>query len=234
LLFFSFSQSKLPGYILPAIPPAIFSVVSGLFDRSDETRARRIFAIATGLTLMLSAVAFAAFESKVPNLGNLGSELWHRIIYVSVFVGGMVSTVQGWKNRLASSLLSGALTVLLALLGLYRGLHSVDPWYSARYSAREAIRLYPAFQASDAAVDRQPRGVEFALNFYLRREFPTWTDAATARWVFTSRNRIPELKMAGFACPSYTFGQPIPAAVTCQRVPSFTGLGSGGQPKQEK
>jgi hypothetical protein len=65
LLFFSFSGSKLPGYILPAVPAAVILTALYVFQFVQKSRARARFVQATAaLTLIISALLaqFAAAD----------------------------------------------------------------------------------------------------------------------------------------------------------------------------
>ena len=70
-LFFSFSQSKLPGYILPAIPPLALLIAVGVQRRILATdppypRARLVFLIAVGVTWIVMALSAVHWVNRLP------------------------------------------------------------------------------------------------------------------------------------------------------------------------
>jgi len=233
--FFSISQSKLPGYILPAVPPATFACVLALFHGSpsnDLNSGRRIFVIAAGITLLFSAAAFVIFENKVPAGQDIIPAPWHGSIYLPFLLGGIVSVAFAWKKRVASAAICCTAALLFALLGLYDGMRWLDPLYSARPSSQDAKRLYPSFDAQDTAVYRVPRGIEYGLNYYFRRELPAWSSVrGSARWVFTSPSGVVDLKEREFNCPYYIV---FPAAYPCENAKLLGGLGGRGEVKKEE
>jgi 4-amino-4-deoxy-L-arabinose transferase-like glycosyltransferase len=229
VLFFSLSKSKLPGYILPAIPAAVLVLVSILAQKAaTPPGSSRIFALATGCTLGLSALSFVAFEKKIPNGTDLVPDAWHSFIYIPLFLGGALCFFYGRKNQIAHARIFAVAAILLALLGTYAGLYFLDKIYSARYASKEAIRLYQDFDPSSAAVYQEQRGTVIGLDFYFRTELPVWTKNSPAKWVFTSRKGVRDIEAAGFKCTGYIVS---PVAIPCQRDDSLRG-GSGGRQPQ--
>jgi 4-amino-4-deoxy-L-arabinose transferase-like glycosyltransferase len=230
LLFFSLSQSKLPGYVLPVVPPAILLCVQALFGGTQRTAACfRTFALTAGITFIIAAVAFLAFEKRIPSGQDIIPAPWHGSIWIPFLLGGIISIVIVWKKSAYASLVCCTTTLLLALAGLYGGLHWIDRQYSARQSVHGASVLYPIFDSSYAAVYQVPRGIQFGLNYYLRRETQDWSPSdVTAKWVFTSYQGTTALERQGFKCPhSIVF----PAAFPCEKTPSSNRLGGRREPK---
>ena len=58
IAFFSLSQSKLPGYVLPSVPPAILLLARGIAVTLEQRRAVRTLGIGTAGTLLAMSVAF--------------------------------------------------------------------------------------------------------------------------------------------------------------------------------
>ncbi len=230
LLFFSLSQSKLPGYILPAIPPGILLSVQALFCRRHRSATYfRTFAITAGATLVAAAVAFWSFEKRIASGQDIIPAPWHESIWVPLLLGGIISILIVWKKGADAALVCCTATLLLALAGLYGGLHWLDRLYSARQSAHDASVLYPVFDSSYAAVYQVPRGIQFGLNYYLRRETWDWSPGdATAKWVFTPYRGTALVERQGFRCPHYIV---FPAAFPCENVKLLGRLGGGREPK---
>lgn len=229
VLFFSLSKSKLPGYILPALPPAIVLTLSILADKAPPQLVSRTFVLATGITFVLSALAFVVFDfaDKIPNGTDLVPDALHSLIYVPLLLGGVISLLYGRRNRATSSLVWGVVTVLSVALGLYLNLYSLDPLYSARFGARAAPLKFVSFRPEYAAVYQESRGVQYGLNFYFRRELPTWSEYPSAEWVFTGYKTVGQLEQTGFKCPRYIVFRGV---FPCQRLASLGGDSGGRQP----
>jgi 4-amino-4-deoxy-L-arabinose transferase-like glycosyltransferase len=233
LLFFSVSQSKLPGYILPAALPAVLACVEGLFhDRQQSSANRRPFAMAAGITFIVAALTFVIFEEKIPDAQDFIPAPWHGPIFLSFLIGGIVAVWLAWRKRMDYAAICCVAAFLIALLGLYDDAHWLDPRYSARRSALDVRSLYPSFDPTNATIFRAPRGIELGLNYYFRRELHSWSpDDHSARWVFTTYMGTVELESHGFRCPQYIV---FPAVLPCENPGSPNGLGGGREPKQKK
>jgi 4-amino-4-deoxy-L-arabinose transferase-like glycosyltransferase len=232
LLFFSASKSKLPGYILPAVLPAMLLVVGVIFGNGEGNRRRSIVARLFGATLVLLGLGFIALDLRIPSGQDVVPAPWHTSIFLSLILGGLISTVLAGKRRADASLLCSIATVLFALLGAYDGLHWIDPVYSPRAAVAAMQKFHPNFDPESTAAFQLPRGAHFGLNFYLRREIPDWSSTTdSARIVFTTYQGQSGLQNAGFKC---TRGVVLPAVIACWSSSSLNGSGSGRQPRQEK
>ena len=61
LVFFSLSGSKLPGYILPAVPPAIVLTAASVRRFAERSRARRVFVKALAVVTLVTVALLAQF-----------------------------------------------------------------------------------------------------------------------------------------------------------------------------
>lgn len=170
IVFFSFSQSKLPGYILPAVPPLVLlCTVSALRGLGYSLRVRRTLLTGIGISWVL--LGFAAAYA----IGRINAEL----AGLSHFFGG-AAVVIGLLLIAASFYRGGQLVIPLCILFVaaslevanVRLLPAIDPFYSARPHA--------AFMHNDVRPDRiftyqLPRSWVYGLAFYFRRELPEWS-----------------------------------------------------------
>ncbi len=114
--------------------------------------------------------------------------------------------------------------VLLAILGLSRGLVWMDPQLSARGVIKVAYTQLQSLPADKLFVHDLTGGIQYGLNFYLRRDIPQWKPQSKAvGLVFTSRKGQQKLKAAGFSCKQHIV---YPAAILCEAK----GDDSSGQP----
>ena len=182
IVFFSFSQSKLPGYILPSIPPITILTGDYLF------RCRRNglnFWILLGHALLCGVLSLSAF--LLPWFVAHGMHMPPgRALAAAVLasVGAMLLilvVVHGFgvaRLRLATTGILIVLMVFLYGVGPFFGIpaiaaskrtvHLLDRSYSARPLADKLAGIAPENEA--VAVFRVRRDVEYGLSFYRNRQ----------------------------------------------------------------
>jgi 4-amino-4-deoxy-L-arabinose transferase-like glycosyltransferase len=219
IVFFTLSKSKLPGYILPAIP-----ALGLLMAQSVSLCIRKILPgerwirIATGSTFIA--------------LGILGIVQIERIDLVwpalAVTAGGFAVLVLG-NLRLGLALGVSALTIAIvsSLTGNTRAV--LDQRYSAR-SAPEAARIvWNGYSPDRSSTYKLTRSFQYGLNFYFHRELPEWLPDRTAPgWVFALAKDEGELRNRGLNCP---FNALRHAVIVCEDAGLPAGRPSGGQSK---
>ena len=160
VLFFSISQSKLPGYILPAVPPALILVADWLGRRGAENKRLPFWLIAFHAALSAFLVAAVVLAPSLL--------LKRPAPYTAVATAALLATIVFTVIAL-SLLLKGASTlrtvtliaVVLAVGLIIRGAAPiVDATQSERLVA-EAIREYPK-----VATFKARREVEYGLAWY--------------------------------------------------------------------
>jgi 4-amino-4-deoxy-L-arabinose transferase-like glycosyltransferase len=191
IIFFSVSKSKLPGYILPAIPA--FTLLTA-------------YALASALQMK---------KVRVPaGFAVLG--LTPIVMVAAIGLGTYTSEPQALHLFAVAALFLGLQTVVLALAFAFIGLHRATlvtgilacvcfvaladrlamPWIDSRVSARPVARVIlsnPEIR-SGLMVFRLQRGRQYALNFYLGRELTEWNPAETHdQYVVSSLGGISEL-----------------------------------------
>ena len=196
ILFFSFSQSKLPSYILPGTP-ALALVVAVAASRVIEPSPgadRWVFAL-LGVTWVGLAVAALLWTNRLPGGTANPSRVSIVACAAAGIAGGMLITrfaVSRQRAALGVSLLLVCVLVEVAGIAILPGL---DPYYSAR-SVGAMLR-------SDLRPDRVfvyelPRASQYGLAFYLGRQLPEWlpTDVDAAL-VLTTPKGFDELRAQG-------------------------------------
>ncbi len=196
-LFFSFSQSKLPGYILPSVPP-LFLLLSRAVERRLATnqRASSVLAAATGIIFCIST-AFAPFQMmQHGRVYNVPAARVISLLLIAI-IGGVIVAVMGFWKRPAAALTTAALLVVLILSYLNVSvLPAADSCISARATAHDAFRLIPS--APDIAVSELKRDWNYGLNYYFGRELPEWTPGRPLpEWLFTSEPNAIALRRLG-------------------------------------
>ena len=188
VIFFSFSKSKLPGYILPSIPPVTILTGDYLFRRRQPGLNRWELlghAALCGLMTMF-ALLLPFFVSHGPGMPPT------RALVVALLASAgaallIVVVVKGFgvaRLRLATT---GVLVVLVFFLygagpvfgvpaigSTKRVIHLLDKSYSARPLADRLELLAPPDET--VAVFRVRRDVEYGLAFYRNREVVNYED----------------------------------------------------------
>jgi 4-amino-4-deoxy-L-arabinose transferase-like glycosyltransferase len=176
VLFFSFSQSKLPGYILPAIPALALLSAASLCRKSSAANAKTAAAWPSGFaiagTWLVLGVAAAILARRLPAAqrnaaGN--SILLAALIASAGAMAVCFLAFRGRKSFVGLSLLLACALVATANVGI---LPKLDPFLSARWHA-QLLR-------NDRHPDRifayhLPRSWTYGLAFYLGRELPEWS-----------------------------------------------------------
>jgi 4-amino-4-deoxy-L-arabinose transferase-like glycosyltransferase len=182
IVFFTFSQSKLPGYILPSIPPLAILTGDYLFRRRKTGLNRWVLlghALLCGVMTMFALLLpwFVGHGAKMPPLRGLG------IAALSAAGAALLIliVVKGYGVARLRLITTGILVVLMLFLygvgpffgipavgATKRVIHLLDRAYSARPLADRLAILAPAEET--VAVFRVRRDVEYGLSFYRNRE----------------------------------------------------------------
>ncbi|MGB9072115.1 MAG: glycosyltransferase family 39 protein [Terriglobales bacterium] len=184
VLFFSLSQSKLPGYILPSIPAGALLVSEYLAARrgdestAEEARAEQARAgemkvplpLAALHALLCGALLFAALMAGSVILNR--RLLWGTGIYLAAAIAAVVAcgVAAALRSRPGIRLLRFA-TMVPILLGVAAVLRLAAPAIDARFSARPLAQTILGFSHEDVpvAVYHTNREQEYGLEFYLNR-----------------------------------------------------------------
>jgi 4-amino-4-deoxy-L-arabinose transferase-like glycosyltransferase len=188
ILFFSFSKSKLPGYILPSIPPLTILTGDFLFRRRQQGLSRLVLighAVLCGVMTLFALLLpwfVAPHTERMPPLSKLiaaGLAATGAALLILVVVKGFGLA----RLRLVTSAVLMVLVVFLYGVGPFFGIppvraskqviHLLDRSYSARPLAD---RLATAVPGATVAVFRVRRDVEYGLSFYRNHEVINYED----------------------------------------------------------
>jgi len=214
LLFFSISRSKLPGYILPAMAPLTCLLVARVAEAVHQNnRSKQMTLLLLALTSLGLGIAGEQFASH----RILGQDIlpapWTGAVWLPLLFAGVVAAIFVGLRRDIVSLCVLQVGVLLAILGLARGLVRMDSQLSARGVIEVAHVPLQSAPANKLFVHDLTRGMRYGLNFYLRREIPQWRqESKVGGLVFTSLKGQQELKAAGYSCKQHIV---YPAAILC-------------------
>ena len=172
ILFFSGSQSKLPGYILPAVPAGALVVAEYLFARRSEDRPVEekklspLFAAAHGVLCgLLIFVAFSAASIAINHHLLLGTYVAAAI--AAVFAIGITAVL---LSRAGLRLLR-PVTMVAVVVSVAAVIRFAAPVIDAAQSARPIAESIQAFSREPVpiALYHINRVQEYGLEFYLNR-----------------------------------------------------------------
>jgi len=226
IVFFSFSQSKLPGYILPVVPP--LALLCGLaLERSIETSrsARPWILVAAAATVLALYIAAPYLGYKfLPDLMN--SQNWHargRILQsygAIIFLASLLFLVLRSPRLAFSSICASTLFLALMVNDTLRiaEIRSDDQFSARRIAALPQLR--PPYHKDPIALYRAHRNWEYGLNFYFGRVIPEWSPQISGpAVVFTTPAGLLDLERQANVTSVQEFGIPkcVKAAVAGPR-----------------
>ncbi len=197
LVFFTTSKSKLPGYILPAIPPLIF-LLTGLADRliRENRPAARWPLIAFGI-LCIASSAWAFHDLfQFHDQTHVHWTFWAGPVFVLFFsapavLGGLAVMVAAVWRRFRLAQIFAVITVLLMVLIVQDSLRKLA-W---KISARGVASKVSTVGSAQVCAFQLRRAWVYQLDFYLHREVLEWTPAQPGpALIVTPRTHISELR----------------------------------------
>ena len=207
ILFFSLSKSKLPGYVLPAIPPLLllFANAAVLLIKRRDSALARWTGVAIGLTWLAAGIGVSIWHSRLP-ANSPFHEIGVRGWLVELFVAAIIIIALAFVRRITAALLANAIAFALLLEAANLALLPlIDPLVSARSAAREAISAGYAREAMHTYELRE--SWRFGLEHYLNHSLGEFTPSiktqfgdAAASLVFTSQTGCAELLAKNFTC----------------------------------
>jgi 4-amino-4-deoxy-L-arabinose transferase-like glycosyltransferase len=167
VFFFSLSQSKLPGYVLPAIPPGILLLANYLREKSAH-RPRRVLIVLH--SALAAALVFSAFALR--SVLCLHRLEWHSTAIVSLImsiaVGLSVGVLLGKFDIGGLRVATIVPAVITLAIALRVGAPALNETLSARAVTEALSQLAP--KQLPVAVVLVPRETEFELQFYLNQK----------------------------------------------------------------
>jgi len=196
-VLFSFSRSKLPGYILPTVAPLVLLLArhTAAAIGQREPLGRWLLA-GVGGTLVALAASGQHWLSRLPAESGLNSAAAVRGWLAGIAVAGGLAALLAMRKREWLAVALVAVTVAAQVEAVSRRLApQLDPHLSARAAA--AARANQP-EAGEAAAYRLHRAWRYGLNFYLGQELPEWNpQTSQPAWLYTSAEGRAELERQG-------------------------------------
>jgi 4-amino-4-deoxy-L-arabinose transferase-like glycosyltransferase len=163
LVFFSFSSSKLPGYILPVVPAAAFLVAAELHRlvEAGADRASRLSLSITPALMMAIGVAAVIYARREIQAHAVGSILILALVGLTAAALLYFSLVEKFKVAIASLVIGCAVGVLL-----------VSHFYLPAIADKESFR-----SLAQVALRQMRPGERMVGYYYFHHTFTFYTDA---------------------------------------------------------
>jgi 4-amino-4-deoxy-L-arabinose transferase-like glycosyltransferase len=223
IIFFSVSQSKLPGYILPAIPPLVLllaeSVSASIQKAGEPIRwPGLIFGLSLVALGLLSYLAKAKLSVRL-TVPTAATEVLSHLALAAV-LGGVIVLLLGLMRSSTVAVFVTVLCLLFVVAQVNQLLGTLDVGLTARAATVEARKLWPEFSGSHAATWQVRRSFSYQLDFYTRTELSEWTPSQPKpEWLFIEPARMREAGALGFSCAGNTIRF---AVIPCKRDDSAT------------
>jgi 4-amino-4-deoxy-L-arabinose transferase-like glycosyltransferase len=212
LVFFSLSRSKLPGYVLPVLPPlCLFGALNTSSVIRHQAPLARWLGVATGLTAAAMAIIPAALFKKenlpIPQGMDVGFRGPLLGVVAILLLGGILAFTFGLDRRLSKCLHTTVLTFLMAVFIVQTPLPQRDlggvpgAEFSARYYAQAPRGVSRESWNEGLTTYKLNRSYLYGLDFYLHKELPEWQPQEGREvWVVTDFKNAEELMRTGLGC----------------------------------
>jgi 4-amino-4-deoxy-L-arabinose transferase-like glycosyltransferase len=171
VFFFSISKSKLPGYILPALPAGVLLLANYVEDKAGKRMHWVLIALDAIMTAALIygtlALPYILLEHRLPRAGA-GLEPLVGALFFGVLIAALLLKT-GWEGVRLAAILPAILTLVVALR---LGAPALNETLSARPVSDALSRL--AGRPLPVAVLLVPREAEFGLEFYRDQTIPRY------------------------------------------------------------
>jgi len=199
-VFFSLSRSKLPGYVLPVIPPLVLLAARSLSQMIEAGQSlARWLLVGTGVTLTALGVGAGYWLRKQPPEWDFAS--FDRLLVwtiATLSVGTAIAILALIRRTWPAVLVSAATLACLIEVVQIGVIPKLDRYVSPRETCR-AFMSIPAIRES-AYVYKLHRAWHFGLNYYAGREILEWNpEVAGAADVFVSFGTEEEIRRQGRA-----------------------------------
>jgi len=233
--FFTISRSKLPGYVLPAVP-AIGLLLSRDLSRKLQQSLGSLRWICFGIALTFAFMGvLAGVESeKIPFVTDMRPAPTVTQFYLVVVLAGIVVGILAVLKRLRVALMLASIVLPAFLAFGTKDLWQLDEGVSARPVTliSKAEFHFPEDLLRNAATYKLKRGLVFGLNFYFERELPEWVPPGGQRSIIFASPKGSEELRKRLACWQYLVSPAVEICADGVRATSLAGgRPSSGQPK---
>jgi 4-amino-4-deoxy-L-arabinose transferase-like glycosyltransferase len=237
VLFFSASQSKLPGYVLPAVPAIMLLFADACtYVNGAPPRLRLWTGILFGLTMLATLYGVARVGawnfSKLERSADVFYTAADHVPGLIFLLGGVLALTFGATRRIVPAFIVGIITITAGLEAFpYSHIVRLDDLSAKRFLLIKGVGggEYPADQVASYQLKRS---FQYTLSFYLHRELPQWhAGDRQFKWVFTDFKNVADAKRAGLKCNVPGLIVIWTPVVVCENPNSTARTPSSGQPQ---
>lgn len=238
ILFFSISQSKLPGYILPAIPPIGLLLSRGFTELVSERR--RAFGLVTLIVgLALFAIAEFVGALRIHAARNSATVLFALLrvllaITIPNVLLGLAFLVSKSRAFHTACLTAATLVLTVSMISADRVLRDLQPIYWPQKDLALQLLVHHVPPERTFTYRAVTRSTRFIISFYLRQEITDWTPTAdTDAYVISGSMDCSRLRKEGFDCGDVALGSDAESWSVSHITPkrSVSGSNGRGQPQ---
>jgi 4-amino-4-deoxy-L-arabinose transferase-like glycosyltransferase len=194
--FFSISRSKLPGYILPAVPPIALLLARACTNLSNSTFSRRVLAFSCLAFATIDGTAFSVMAGHSDHLLRRSVAFWPVAVVALVLVAAsnLFFGILMLLGRRSVAVIVGVLPFFVAFW-MFGVIDQFTPLsvLSARYVADQiAAEQVPLSMVRAAQLKRD---MLYGLNFYLHSDLREWDhDPRNEVYVVTDQLRCSRMR----------------------------------------
>jgi 4-amino-4-deoxy-L-arabinose transferase-like glycosyltransferase len=240
VLFFSVSQSKLPGYVLPSVPAIGLLATRGVTSAGQAGRKPLRLLLLTSALALFVLMGLVSLATPHVLRGNEKFGIAVGLVIAAMGAANLLLGIFYPPNRTgAHGQISAAYCILPILLAVSLSDHLLPLFFtwdpSGRSLARELqVRKIPTDKLAVASMNR---GMHYSLNYYLREEIRSWEqDHPAEGYLVTGGKNCKHLAPAPFTCEEIRIDLESTGSFLYRvSLSSSAGRPSGsGQPQQEK
>jgi 4-amino-4-deoxy-L-arabinose transferase-like glycosyltransferase len=194
VIFFSVSKSKLPGYILPAIPAIGLLMVRGYLHAINRNEKSFRW-------LLISAASPVLIASLLIWLVRLGDQLFIVALDLSLFaIANLLLGLPTTRPHSRAPLSAVSVIPILLLICFYPRLQSaLFPFDPSGKTLAADLTLHN-IAPENLFAGHMPRGQQYSLGFYLHREVASWITDPKEGYLLSTRRNCKELVGEQWSC----------------------------------
>jgi 4-amino-4-deoxy-L-arabinose transferase-like glycosyltransferase len=175
IAFFSASQNKLAGYLLPLMPGLALLLAVGIDQAVEKSKiASWLLGASTALLIVLPTVVHALPDAMISGVRGTHIDLVLGMPFL--LIAGVVWWLS-WSGKPSLAILTGGMAVVFGV-AYFKG--AAFPELDDRVSVRGFWRAHGS-EAADACLEGVGRTWEYGLNYYAGRPFHTCAAGETPR-----------------------------------------------------
>ena len=199
VIFFSISKSKLPGYVLPAIPAIALLMVQGYLRTINHNEKSVRWLLVSAASLILTA-------SLVMVLLHFGDQVFTQsaaravALALSLFaIANLLLGLPPARSHSVAPLSAFSVVPILVLLCFFPRLQSALPFDPSGKTLAADLTLHN-ITPENLFAGHMPRGQQYSLSFYLHREIGAWITDPKEGYLLSTRRNCKELVGTQWSC----------------------------------